>query len=514
MTGRRWWLAGWGIALATASLSLVLVVGAGPSVTRSLPYGAEPVTRLLAAVAVTVAVCHLCGALATRLRQPAVVGEIVGGLLLGPSALGALWPAAADWLFGGDVARTENMAAQLGLVMFMFLTGRELGASATRLPDRAIGKGVAGSIGLPAVVGVIAGLPLYPVFAGPDSGRVEFAIFFGLTIAVTALPVLARLLADTRATGSAAGRLAITCAAVGDGGGWLVLTALLAVRASGSGRQLALSVSLIVTVALLTVLVVRPGLARLVRRLERRSGSERARRPDGGSEPGAGPDPERSADLVPMLLAMGAIGFAAVTQLIGLHAAIGAFGFGAILPRHSAAVDRGVDRLRGFVGAVLLPLFFASAGLHTDLGTLGLDARHWWLLGLLLVVAAAPKILGGTLSARRIGLPAKQALYFGALMNCRGVTEIIIATVGMQNGLINGTGFTMLVLLALLTTATTAPLARALSAAPSARRWARRRPGAGDGDAVDHPRATSAPPDGCRDAVPARDRSRRPEADR
>ncbi|GAA3427527.1 hypothetical protein GCM10018953_47100 [Streptosporangium nondiastaticum] len=436
MTAQRWRAVGWGAAACTA-VALALLGAAGTPMARSMPGAAEPITRLLAAVAVTVAVCRLCGALATRLRQPAVVGEIAGGLLLGPSLLGLAWPGVSHWLFEGVAGR--ELVAQLGLVMFMFFIGRELSLGARTLPPRAICKGAVGSIGLPVAAGMAVAVPIYPTLAGPAAGRFEFVVFFGLAIAVTALPVLARVLADTGTAGSIPGRLALTCAAVGDGLSWSVLTLLLMVSASGSVRQLAMTVSLITCTALLTVLGARPALLRLIERLAPTTG------------------------MLSTLLVVGATGFAAVTQLIGLHAAIGAFVFGAILPRQTPAVDRAAGRLHDFTGAVLLPLFFAGAGLHTDLRAVGVDPGRLWLFGVLLVVASAPKLAGGALFARRVGLAPRDALCFGALMNCRGVTEIVIATIGLQHGLINEAGFTMLVLLALLTTATTAPLVRLLS---------------------------------------------------
>ncbi len=397
----------------------------------------DPLARFLLALALIVLLCHLMGGLLRKLGQPGVIGEILGGIVLGPSVFGALWPSGRVWMFPPEVVAALEMAAQLGLVTFMFVLGCELHVHHARIHRKAVGFVVAGGIGLPFAGGMAVAALAQPVLAGPVPHPVTYLLFFGLAASITALPVLARILVDLRLDGEKLGVVALTSAAISDGIAWLALTIILAATGIGGTGQVIMTAGLAASLTAFVVLCVRPTLAWVLRYTTRYPAADQL--------------------LLPLLLS-GAIAFAAATQLIGLHPVIGAFLFGLAVPRRSAVVTRINRHLHGFAVPVLLPLFFAGVGLSTSIGLLGDSPVHWLLFGVMLLVAIVTKFAGAAGAARLAGMPPSDALRLGALMNCRGVTELVVATIGLQYQIINTLGFTILVLVALITTATTGPL--------------------------------------------------------
>ncbi|MFC4852220.1 cation:proton antiporter [Actinophytocola glycyrrhizae] len=415
---------------------LVVLAGAavlwGPALLHGRP--GDPVARFLFSVAVILLVCHVFGAVLKRFGQPPVLGEVVGGLVLGPSVLGLLWPSSQGWLFPEPVLTALNHAAQLGLIVFMFLLGCELRTD--RIGSRrVVGATVLGGMGLPFAAG--AGVALAaPALGGGGTG---FVLFFGLALSITALPVLARILVDLGLADTRLGATALSSAAVGDGVAWFGLTVILAGTGLSGTGDVATTAGLAVALVVATVLCVRPALRALVARVS-------------------------STQLLLGTLVVGAIGYAGVTSLIGLHPVIGAFLFGVAVPRNVPAVTRIGEQLQGFAIGILLPLFFAGVGLSTSVGLLGESAGNWLLFLLVLAVATVAKFVGTGGAACLAGLPVRESVRLGALMNCRGVTELVVATIGLQYGFVNELGFTILVLVAVLTTAATGPLVRAVTA--------------------------------------------------
>jgi|KBSSwiStaDraftv2_1062776.scaffolds.fasta_scaffold05139_8 Kef-type K+ transport system membrane component KefB len=405
------------------------------------PLTADPISHFLLVLALVVVVCSLLAWLARCLRQPPVVGEIIGGLLLGPSGLARLFPAASAWLLRPSVVATLNAVAQLGLVTFIFLLGSELRLGRAGAQARTVGAVVVGSIGLPFAGGIALAAVGRPVLAGSASRSTAYLLVFGLAVSITALPVLARILADSGIDKTRIGTLSLAAAAVGDGMAWLALTLILAVSGLAGTGNAALTISMAAALVLVTLVIVRPLLAVLLLRA------------DG------------QAILLPTLVA-GAVGYAALTQLIGLHAAVGAFLFGAILPRDLAMVRTIRQQLHGFTEAVLLPCFFASVGLTTTIDAISGSPANWGLLATVVLIAMATKLCGAGAGAYLTGLPVRESLQIGALMNCRGVTELIVATICLQYHLVSRAGFTILVLMAVITTVVTGPLLRLLSRQP------------------------------------------------
>lgn len=401
--------------------------------------GVDPVAGFLLAVAVIVLVCHLLGALLRRLGQPAVIGEVLGGLLLGPSAFGAFWPEGWHWLFPAPALGALQLAGQMGLVTFIFLLAGDLRFDTLGVRGhRTAGLIAFGAMSLPLLAGIAVAIPAQGLVAGSSPHPAAYVAFFGLAMSITALPVLARILVDLKMDRSPTGVLALTCAAIGDGTAWAALTVVLALAGLNGNDQMLTTLGLAVGLVLVTLLCVRPALAALVARAESGGGWQ----------------------LLLPVLAAGAIGYAATTQLIGLHAVIGAFLFGLAIPRDSPAVQRLRRQLEGFSVTVLLPLFFAGVGLSTSVGLLGGSPAGWLVFGAVLLAASLSKFVGTAGAARLVGLPTRDALSLGTLMNCRGVTELVVASIGFQYHLINALGLTILVLMALITTALTGPLMR------------------------------------------------------
>jgi K+:H+ antiporter len=429
--GKRGWL-GPAVGAAVFAAAVVWWFGMRPAAVRE---PAEPITRFLLAVASILLVCHVFGALLRRLGQPAVLGEIVGGLALGPSAFGFVAPHARDWLFPPHILSALDTVAQLGLIVFLLLLGCELHLGAVRR-KRVLVATVLGGTGLPFVAGIAIAVLAGPVMAGAAGTSVQHVLFLGVALSITALPVLARILVDLRLDRTELGVTAMTSAAVGDGITWLALAVIMATAGADGGTHVLPRMGLAVAFLVVMVLCVRPALTVLVRRV-------------------------RSDQALVAALVIGAIACAGLAQQIELHPMIAAFLFGALVPR-TDAVLRVREQLQGFTITILLPLFFAGVGLRTSFGLVGGDLGGWLLFLTVLVVATATKVVGAGSGARLVGVAPQEAVQLGALMNFRGVTGLVVATVGLEAGLVNAYGFTVLVLVAVISDTTTGLVMRRL----------------------------------------------------
>lgn len=401
-----------------------------------MPLSSEAIALL--AVAVVVLVAELLGNLALRLGQPRVIGDIVGGILLGPSLLGLLLPGLSRWLFAPAVVSQINLLGQLGLVLYMFLVGVELNPRLLvgRLPlaSRVSAMGIA----LPLGLGVLLSdrLEAWLPDLLPGNHSLAGSLFMGTAMAITAFPVLAGILSERQLTDQPLGTLAIAAAAIDDVVGWILLAA--AVSLSRSGSPAAALPTLLATVGYAVLLVL--GTAPLRRWLLRQMAS--------GSEPG---------HLLQTLVLSGSLLSAVATEAIGVHLIFGAFLWGLAMPR-SPVLQRWLDlRLGTLVLNLLLPLFFVISGLNTRFDSLD-TPQLWQAAALVLVVAVTGKFFGAFSMARVSGLPSRQAQALGWLMNTRGLTELVVLNVGLSLGMINQELFTIGILMALVTTVMTGPL--------------------------------------------------------
>ncbi|MFG2998866.1 cation:proton antiporter [Streptomyces sp. NPDC048340] len=394
----------------------------------------DPLPGVLMAAAVVVLACRAGAAVMRGLGQTAVVGEIAVGILLGPTLLGWLWPAGERWLLPGEVVAYLGVLGNVGLVVFMFLVGLELDLGLLRGSGRAVVLVSQATVAVPLGLGALLALAMYGSFAPAGVGRTEFVLFVAVALSLTAFPLLARILTEEGLYATPVGALAMACAAVADVVAWCLLAVVVAVAGDGGAERVLLTVAAAAAFLAAMWWGVRPLLARW-------------------GAPGG----------VAGLFA-GVCLAAWATDAIGVHALFGAFLFGAVVPRDSEPARRAAERMREFAAPVLLPLFFVGSGLRTDIGLLGADAAGWLWAAAVLAVAVAAKWGAGTGAALLAGRPVREAVTLGALMNCRGVTELVVLNIGLGLGVIGPRLFTVLVLMALTTTALTAPTVRRTAA--------------------------------------------------
>lgn len=399
---------------------------------------ADSTPAFLAAVALIIAVAQLLGTLMERWGQPRVIGEILGGIALGPSLLGVVAPPLEQKLFSPTVLAPLNLLGQLGLVLYMLRLGLELNPALLRGRLGVAGRITLMGVGLPLLLGIglALGLQTWQPELLPGGNRLAGALFLGTAMAITAFPVLARVLEERGLSGGPLGTLAISVAAVDDLLSWLLLAVVVAFARSGSALGALTPLVLTAAWALVLLLGLRPLLQRWLstRHL----------------------DQQEQGPLATMALLAGALLSAALTQAIGVHLIFGAFLWGVAMPRDGALQRQWRHRLEAMVLQVLLPLFFAVSGLNTALTELRSPAL-WAVTALVLAVAVAGKFIGTWGTARLSGVPPRQAMALGWLLNTRGLTELVILNVGLNLGLISRTLFSIGVLMAIGTTLITGP---------------------------------------------------------
>jgi Kef-type K+ transport system membrane component KefB len=413
-----------------------------PAVVAAAPAGLaqnldHPLGHLFLQLLVIIAASRVLGQIFTRIGQPAVVGEMVAGILLGPSLFGLLAPGTFAFVFPASTLDTLKLLSQMGVCLFMFTVGMELDLEHVRQKASTAVLVSHASIVFPYLLGVALAGGLYSRFAMPGVTFIPFAMFLGISMSITAFPVLARILQERGLSRTFLGSTAITCAAVGDVTAWIILAFVVAIaRASSLGSS---AVRLLLVAAFIALMIW--GVKRVLPRWlgAARLGQES---PSGGT----------LATVVCVVLAA-----ALCTEVIGIHALFGAFLAGAIMPETAGFRQKLGVRVENFSSVLLLPLFFAFTGLRTQIGLLthGQD----WLICLGIIGVATLGKLGGTaVTARLTGMKWSEALQLGALMNTRGLMELIALNIGYDLGILSPRIFAMLVIMALATTMLTGPL--------------------------------------------------------
>lgn len=395
----------------------------------------QPLPLLIVQMLVIVLATQFVGAVATSLRQPAVIGEIAAGLLLGPSLVGAVWPAAYAFLFPVDSLDILRLLSQVGVILFMFTVGLDVDTAHLRQRAPTAIAVSHFSIVVPFLLGVAAALGLYQSYAPAGVPFHSFALFMGIALSITAFPVLARVIEERGLTRTPLGTTALACAAVDDVTAWSLLAVVVTlVTAGGISWQLALMVAMLAIFLAVMLRLVRPWLDRFFEDVQMPLSRL------------------RTAQVLVLLLAS-----ALATELIGIHALFGAFLAGAIMPVNHDFRQQLRERFETLSSVVLLPIFFAFTGLRTEVGLLN-DATAWIVCGAIILVAVTGKLVGSMLAARWSGSSWHDSFVLGALMNTRGLMELVALNVGYDLGILSPRMFTMLVLMALVTTAMTGPL--------------------------------------------------------
>jgi Kef-type K+ transport system membrane component KefB len=384
----------------------------------------DAISTALFGIAVVFGAAWLFGEILHRLGQPRVVGEMVAGLVLGPSVIGSF----SFHLFPNSERPTLGVLAQIGVSLFMFLVGLEIDFKSLRQRghQRAAGIVTVWGMGVPFIIGVGLAFVLFPTHRGPK--LLVFCLFIGVALAITAFPVLARIVMERGLTYRPLGSLAMLVAAGSDLLTWAVLIVVLSFAVSGSWLQVVYFLGLAAIFVGLMLLPVRRILARFS---------------------------DRTVSIETLLVVVaGILGCATFTAAIGFHEILGAFVFGAVFPRGAMATR--VATLVEPIGRTFLPVFFVSTGLMVDVHQIG--AVGAWQLGLVVVAACVGKIVGVGVGARSVGLSVRDATGLGILMNTRGLTGVIVLTVGLQAHILDARLFTIFVLMSIITTAMTGPL--------------------------------------------------------
>jgi Kef-type K+ transport system membrane component KefB len=396
--------------------------------------------HVLLVLVVVILASRALGALFRYFHQPPVIGEVIAGIMLGPSLLGRIAPGASAYLLPPEIGPYLSVLAQVGVILFMFLVGLELDTGLLRRKTHATLAISHASILAPFVLGACVALWLYPRLSSSDVPFTIFALFMGVSMSVTAFPVLARILTDRGIHKSKLGVIAISCAAVDDITAWCLLAFVVSVAQShAQGAFLTVGLTLVYIAAMFVI--VRPVVQRLVRRQELR---------------------QKVTQGTTAVVFVGLLLSAIATEYIGVHAIFGAFLLGAVIPHGSLLAKEVSTKLEDLVVVLLLPAYFAFTGMRTQIGLVS-GAENWLICGVVLLVACAGKFGGSAAAARLSGLDWRDSASLGVLMNTRGLMELIVLNIGLDLKVISPTLFAMMVIMALVTTFSTSPLLHLLN---------------------------------------------------
>lgn len=386
-------------------------------------------------LALIIVVSRFIGSIFRKFGQPVVMGEVLGGIILGPSCIGFFFPQFTGIVFSPQSVSLLKHIAEIGILFYLFIIGLEIDLPRLSKSAKSAVLISQASIGLPFVLGLVFAGFIYDLYAPLGVGLLEFSIFLGVSLSVTAFPVLARILADSKLHRTSLAELALTCAAANDLTAWCLVAIISGLMHSALGDS-AITLGLTVIYLGAMLFFVRPFVVKW---------SEKNVK--------AGRVPESSFSVI----IVGALVSAAITEGIGIHGLFGAFLFGAIIPSESAIAHDLTERLQEFIRILFLPAFFALTGIQTQIGLL-VNLQDWLVCGVIIGLAVLGKFGGTFLAARISGKSEKDATILGILMNTRGMVEIIVLNIGLSVGVITPTLFTILVIMAIVTTLMTGPL--------------------------------------------------------
>lgn len=394
----------------------------------------HPLAILLIQIIAIILIARIFGWLFRKIGQPSVIGEMIAGIVLGPSLFGLYFPEYAAMLFPLESLGNLHFLSQIGLILFMFVIGMELDLKS--LKNKANDAVVIShaSIIFPFTLGIALSYYIYNEFAPEGVEFLSFALFLGISMSITAFPVLARIVQERGIHKTKLGTIVITCAAADDITAWCILAAVIAIVKAGSVTSSAYVIILAILYVLLMIKIVRPFLKRIS---------------DLKSH-------ENLSKSVVAIFFITLIVSSFLSEVIGIHALFGAFMAGAIMPDNGRFRNLIINKVEDFAVILLLPLFFVFTGLRTQLGLLD-DPYQWKITVIIIVVAVIGKFLGSALAAKFVGQNWRDSLTIGALMNTRGLMELVVLNIGYDLGVLSAEIFTMMVIMALVTTFMTGP---------------------------------------------------------
>ncbi len=395
----------------------------------------HPLALLLAQIVTIIMVAKLFGWICVKLKQPSVIGEMIAGIVLGPSLFGMYFPELSALIFPKESLPNLQFLSQIGLILFMYIVGMELDLSVLRKKAHDAVVISHASIIFPFALGVGLSYFIYKEFAPDGIQFSSFALFIAIAMSITAFPVLARIVQERNLHKTKIGTVVITCAAADDITAWCILAAVIAIVKAGSFSGSVFVILMAVLYVFIMIKAVRPFLARIAE-----------------AQKGKGFISKALVAVFFLILIISAY----ATEVIGIHALFGAFMAGAIMPENVKFRSLFVEKVEDVALVLLLPLFFVFTGLRTQIGLLD-DPHLWKIGGFIILTAVVGKFVGSALTAKFLNLSWKDSLTIGALMNTRGLTELIVLNIGYDLGVLGPELFAMLVIMALFTTFMTGP---------------------------------------------------------
>ncbi len=395
----------------------------------------HPLALLLAQIVTIILVARLFGWICMKMKQPSVIGEMIAGIVLGPSLLGLYFPEFSAFLFPKESLGNLQFLSQIGLILFMYIVGMELDLSVLRKKAHDAVVISHASIIIPFALGIGLSYFIYKEFAPDGIQFSSFALFIAIAMSITAFPVLARIVQERNLQKTKLGTIVITCAAADDITAWCILAAVIAIVKAGSFASSIYVILMAIAYVFLMIKIVRPFLKRI-----------------GELQAGKGIINKSIVAIFFLTLIISAY----ATEVIGIHALFGAFMAGAIMPENVKFRNLFIEKVEDVALVLLLPLFFVFTGLRTQIGLLN-DGHLWMIAGLIIATAVTGKFIGSALTAKFLRINWKDSLTIGALMNTRGLMELIVLNIGYDLGVLSPEIFAMMVIMALFTTFMTGP---------------------------------------------------------
>ncbi|HNP33052.1 MAG TPA: cation:proton antiporter [Flavobacterium sp.] len=395
----------------------------------------HPLALLLFQIITIVLVARIFGWIFRKIGQPSVIGEIIAGIVLGPSLFGLYFPDLKESLFPSDSLGNLQLLSQVGLILFMFVIGMELDLKVLKNKANEAVVISHASIVIPFALGIGLSYFIYHEFAPAGVEFLSFSLFMGIAMSITAFPVLARIVQERGIHKTRLGTIVITCAAADDITAWCILAVVIAIVKAGSFVSSLYVIGLAIAYVVLMLLVVKPFLKRI------------------GDLYGQKDNIKKS---VVAIFFLTLIVSSYLSEIIGIHALFGAFMAGAIMPDITKFRNVFIEKVEDVSVILLLPLFFVFTGLRTEIGLIN-EPYLWKVTGFIILVAVAGKFFGSALAAKFVGQNWRDSLAIGALMNTRGLMELVVLNIGYELGVLSPKVFTMMVIMALVTTFMTGP---------------------------------------------------------